>query len=429
MKLKRLSIGKLLQNNKIAFAVSVVLAVVLWLVVAIQFSDSQEAVFSEIPVTIDTTMTDKLDLQMFGQTDFTVTVQVTGKRYEISSAVLEKEDFIVAASTVNVSSAGKYTLPLTVRLADAASDVKIVGYSPETVDVYFDYNLTENYIVEAQLKTGANGVAADGFIAGDAILSTAEVTISGAATEVQKINRVVAKVNVKDPLSQTTKFENTDIAILNANGGIVRSAYVSVADGISAVTVTVPIFKIMQFTPTVRFKNTPTYFLENPIDYTCYPTGSVKAAVATELLGSADSFSLGTIDFSDVTSGLNTFTFDVADIPNIRILDESIESFKVIFSVEGFQTRKFTLTSDRISLTDLPQGVSSSLSEDTAVEIVVIGLPYELELLTLEDILATADASVLREDAQTVKLPLNISMEKAKSCWVFGDYTVDVHVS
>ena len=135
MKLKRLSIGKLLQNNKIAFAVSVVLAVVLWLVVAIQFSDSQEAVFSEIPVTIDTTMTDKLDLQMFGQTDFTVTVQVTGKRYEISSAVLEKEDFIVAASTVNVSSAGKYTLPLTVRLADAASDVKIVGYSPETVDV------------------------------------------------------------------------------------------------------------------------------------------------------------------------------------------------------------------------------------------------------------------------------------------------------
>lgn len=429
MSQKRFSIGRLLQNNKIAFAVSVVLAVILWLIVAIWFSDQQEAVLTEIPVSIDTNMTDKLDLQMFGQTDFKVTVQVTGKRYEVSSAVLSKEDFVVTASTVNVSSAGKYTLPVTVRTADAGSDVKIISFSPETVDVYFDYNLTENYVVEAQLNTEGGSVAADGFIAGDAILSTAEVTVSGAATEVQKIARVVAKVSVQKPLSETTKYENTDISILNENGGIVRSAYVSVADGISAVTVTVPIFKIVQFKPTVRFKNTPTYFLENPINYTCYPTGTIHAAVSTELLGSADSFSLGTIDFSDVTSGLNTFTFDAADIPNIRILDESIDSFKVIFSMEGFQTRKFTLTADEISLTGLAQGITATLPEDTSVEIVVIGLPYELELLTLEDILATADASVLREDSKTAQLPLNFSMEKSKCCWVYGDYTVNVHVS
>lgn len=429
MKKRRFSFGRLLQNNKIAFAVSVVLAVCLWLVVAIQFSDQQQAILSDIPVTIETTMTDKLSLQMFGQTDFKVTVQVTGKRYEVSSAALTKEDFIVSASTVNVSSAGKYTLPVTVRLVNTTSDVKIVDYSPKTVDVYFDYNLTENYIVEAQLKTGTNAVAANGFIAGDAILSTAEVTISGAATEVQKIDRVVAKVNIKEPLTKTTKYENTDIAILNENGGIVRSAYVSVADGISDVTVTVPIYKIMRFTPTVRFKNTPTYFLENPIAYTCYPTGSVEAAVSTELLGSADSFSLGTIDFSDVTSGLNTFTFDVADIPNIRILDETIDSFKVIFSVEGFQTRKFTLTAQQIALSGLPQGVSAKLSDNTVADIVVIGLPYELDLLTPEDILATADASVLRKNSHTATLPLNISMEKAKSCWVYGDYTVNVDVS
>ena len=178
---KHVPIGKWLNNNKFVAGLSLALAVVIWLVVALQMSNQMQATFSEIPVTFETTMTDKLDLKMFGQTGLSVNVTVSGKRYEISPAVLSNEDFLVTASTANVSSAGKYTLPITVRPKDANSDIQIVSFTPESVEVYFDYNLTENYPVEVQIEAPDDQVCAEGFVEGEPLVSTAEVTISGAA--------------------------------------------------------------------------------------------------------------------------------------------------------------------------------------------------------------------------------------------------------
>ena len=425
---KRVSLSKLFNNNKFAFAVSVVLAVVIWLGIAMSVSEPQEVALAEIPVSIDTTMTDKLDLQMFGQTEFTVTVKLNGKRYEVSSAVLSKDDFSVTASTVNVSSAGKYSLPITVKPKDATRGIEVVSFSPETVDVYFDYNLTENYPVEVQLNAKDDIVAAEGYIDGEPLLSSSEVTVTGAASEVQKIARIVAKVNLQSPLTETTKFENTDLAILNENGGIVRSAYVSVADSIANVTVTVPIFKVTDFKPSVRFKNTPQYFLGHPISYICSPSGMVNAAVSTELLGSAESLSLGTIDFADVTAGANTFVFNASEIPNIRILDD-VEEFRVFFSLDGLQTRKIMLSTENITFKNLPADGTAAVDELTLPQVTLVGLPNEIDTVGTSGVKAVVDVSGLQKGADAVELPMTFTVENTTGCWISGSYTVSVSVS
>ena len=424
---KHISIGKWLNNNKFVAALSLVLALVIWLVVALQMSNQMETTLSEIPVTFETTMSDKLDLKMFGQTDLRVSVTVSGKRYEISSAVLSNDDFIVTASTANVSSAGKYSLPISVRLKDTNTDVQIVSFTPESVDVYFDYNLTENYPVEIQISAPDDQVAADGFVEGDPLVSTAEVTISGAAAEVQTIAKVIAKVNLDAPLSETTKFENTALAIVNANGGIVRSTYVRVADSISDVTVTVPILKVTQIRPSVRFKNSPSFFLEHPITCSYSPDGAVRAAVSTELLESTDSLTLGTIDFSSVKPGANTFAFASEDIANVRVLDD-VESFRVSFSIDGVQTRRISVATDSAVFNALPEDIRVAVAEDT-LELTVVGLPGELESLTAEDITLSVDVSTLSDTPGTVELPLTASVNNTSSCWVYGNYTVSVTVS
>ena len=425
---KRIPIGKWLNNNKFVAVLSVFLAVVIWLVVVLQFSDRIESTFADIPVTFDTTMTDKLELQMFGQTDLSVTVTVAGKRHEISTAVLSKEDFIATASSANVSSAGKYTLSITVRPKDDNKDIEIISFSPKSVDIYFDYNLTENYPVQVQISAPDDQIAADGCIEGEPLVSTAEVTVSGAAAEVQKIDRVLAKVTLTEPLSETAKFENTALAIVNENGGIVRSTYVQVADGLSDVTVTVPILKVTQFTPSVRFKNSPSYFLEHPIDYICSPSGAVNAAMPTELLENADSLSLGTIDFSRIKTGTNSFEFRAQDIPNIRVLDD-IDVFRVFFSIDGFQSRKFTITADRIALSELPEDSTVSIPEDTTLEVTVIGHADELETLTEDSLTATLDAAALEADADATTLPVSVNVGNTSSCWVTGSYSVPITVS
>ena len=427
-KRKRIPIGDWLNNNKFVAVLSLFLAVVIWLVVALQFSDRVEATLTDIPVTFDTTMTDKLGLQMFGQTDLSVTVTVTGKRHEISTAVLSQDDFLVSASTANVTSADRYTLPITVRAKDENRDIQIVSFSPASVDIYFDYNLTENFPVEVQIAAKDDQISADGYIEGEPLVSTAEVTVSGAAAEVQKIARVLAKVTLTQPLSETTKFEKTELAIVNENGGTVRSTYVQVADGMKDVTVTVPILKVTQIKPTVRFKNSPSYFLEHPISVICSPSGAVEAAVPTELLESTDSLALGTIDFSRIKTGPNTFEFQAQDIPNIRVLDD-IDSFRVYFSIDGFQSRKFTIPADRIALSELPDDAAVSIPENTTLEVTVIGHAEELETLTADSLTATLDADALEADADAESLPVTISVTNTTSCWVSGSYTVPITIS
>ena len=424
---KHVPIGKWLNNNKFVAGLSVALAVVIWLVVALQMSNQMQATFSEIPVTFETTMTDSLDLKMFGQTGLSVNVTVSGKRYEISSAVLSSEDFLVTASTANVSSAGKYTLPITVRPKDANTDVQIVSFTPESVEVYFDYSLTENYPVEVQITAPDDQISADGFVEGEPLVSTSEVTISGAAAEVQKIARVIAKVSLDAPLSETTKFENTTLAIVNANGGIVRSTYMHVADNVSDVTVTVPILKVTQIRPSVRFKNSPFYFREHPISYICSPSGPVNAAVSTELLDSTDSLSLGTIDFSQIKAGTNSFEFASDEIANVRVLDD-VESFRVYFSVDGFQTRKIAVPTDSAIFSALPDAIRASIPEES-LEVTVIGLANELDALTAEDISVSADVSALSDTPGTVEVPVTVTVNNTTSCWVYGSYTVQVVVS
>lgn len=425
--IKRISIGKWLNNNKFVAGLSLMLALIIWLVVALQMSNQMEATVSEIPVTFETKMPDKLDLKMFGQTDLRVNVTVSGKRYEISPAVLSGDDFTVTASTANVTSAGKYTLPITVRLKNTNTDVQIESFSPESVDVYFDYSLTESYPVEVEITAPDDRIAADGYVRDDILVSPAEVTISGASAELQKIARVVAKVTLDEPLTKTTSFENTTLAIVNANGGVVRSTYVRMEDNISDVTVTVPILKVTQIRPSVRFKNSPSYFLEHPFQYTCTPSNPVNVAVATDLSESTESLSLGTIDYASIKPGANTFVFASEDIANVRVMDD-IESFRVDFSIDGFRTRKFTVSTDSAAFSALPEDVRASIPEDT-IEVTVAGLANELETITEDDISLSVDASGLSDMSGTVDLPATVSVNNTTSCWAYGSYSVRVQVS
>ena len=425
---KRFSIRRILGNNKIVLVFSFLLAVVIWLIVAMQFSDQQETTFVDVPVTIDTKMSDSLGLQIFGQKNLTVSIRVSGKRYDISPLTLSQDDFIVTASTVNASSAGKHTMPITVRTKDTSRNVEIVSFSPESVEAYFDYNLTENYPIEIEIDAPDGNVAADGYIDSEPLISNSTVTVSGAAGEMQNIAKVLAKVSVEEPLEKTKKFDHVSLAIVNGNGGIIRSSYVQIADNNSEVTVTVPIFKITQFTPSIRFKNMPSYFSSHRIAYTCTPSGEVNAAVSTELLDNADSLSLGTIDFADIHAGANTFSFSAKDNPTIRILDD-VDEFQFRFSLDGFQSRTFTLTSKDIELQSLPDGVKGVVSPDTALTVTVVGLESELQNLTADSIRATANASGLTAKDDPYSLSLTFAIDGTTSCWVSGRASVDVTVS
>ena len=425
MKIKRVSVAQLLNNNKIAFVISVVLAISLWAVVAVFFSEQQENIISDIPINIEVEeISDKLGLQSFGKTDYTVSVKVSGKRYEVSSAVLSKEDFIATASTANVSSAGKYSLPVSVELANPRSGIDIVSWSSYSVDVFFDYMLSESYAIEPVI-TADSKVAADGFIQGEPLMSVSTVTISGAATEIEKIHKVIAKVNIDEPLTQTGVFP-TAILPINENNGSVRSAYINIDGGVNETSITVPILKETKITPTVKFKNTPSYFINTPINYICTPSNDINAAVAAELVDSTKNLSIGSVDFSQIKPGMNRFSFKTDSIPNVRVLDE-IDVIDVAFYIgDDFGEKMLTVNSDNLMLNGITEDVPLTVQEDFELNIKVIGLTEELEGITAQNIKVSADVSEITEGSGETQVPLTFTVENTTGTWVYGTYTVKI---
>ena len=439
---KHISIGKWLGNNKFVAVLSLVLALVIWLIVALQMSNQTVTNVNDIPVEVDTTTPDNLELRMFGQTDLRVSVKVSGKRYEVSPVVLTSDDFVATASTANVTTWGKHTLPINVRFKDTNTDVQIVSFTPASVEVFFD---TEKKIVlpiEVKVTAEDDQIVAkdDGFTLlknHEPFASSANVTIIGAETDVTKIAHVVAEVKPDEPLRETTSFPSVDLQLLTADNGTVRRSYLRI-DGDETVTVTVPIYKLMQLQPTVSSNTSPPYFAEHPIQYQFNPSGPVNVAVLTKSSESTDSaaadtlttdtLTLGAIDFSAVMPGSNAFEFTSKDIDERIQLTDEVDAFLVSFFIDGFQTRKIVVPTDSAIFSALPQDVRAAIPEST-IEVTVNGLPDELESLTAGSFTITADVSDLPQTPGTYEIPLNVTMNNARSCWVYGSYSASVVVS
>lgn len=427
MSRRRKIIGKWLNNNKVIFVLSIFLAVVIWLVVALQFSERTKATFTEIPVTIDTTMPDGLKLKQFGQKVQTVTVTVIGKRNEISSAVLSRDDFVVTASAANATLPGKYTLPITVRTKDLTKDIEIVSFSPEFIECSFDRETQKTFTVAVQIDAPDGKIAADGLNAGEAIIVPKSVTISGAETEINSIEQVVAKVKLDEPLVQQETFSNVELLIKNSNGGVVRSDFVSVNGGVTDVAVTIPVYTKVKVTPSVQFVNQPSYFENHAIQYTLSPSGAVEVGVPEDMLDTISSYAKFSIDFSEILPGDNSITRESFDSSRILIIDG--EPFRIDFSIHGCQTRKYRIPVSAVSLTGAPEDMSVSLPEDTVLEVTVAGFADELDMLTIDDIRASVNVSDLSKDANKREFSVTLALNRnTESCWIAGQYSMPVTV-
>ena len=425
MKKLHFSLLKLFSNNKAAFVFSVLMAVLIWVLVAIFFSPVEQRTIDNVPVTIDleNSIPEKLGLQVFGQSEFKVSVTVSGKRYVISPTALTADDIVVTANTNYVDSAGKNILQLELAPKDAGADFEITGCSEESVEVFFDHLLEKEYTVVPDISSDGN-VVADGFIQGDTVLSSELVTVSGPATEVEKIKNVIAKVQIDAPLKKTTTFDSTAIPI-NEYGGTLR--YLTVNDGYDVVTVTVPVLKPAKLKTSVLFKNTPSYFADNPVSYACSPD-TLSVAMAADLLENAASVSVGSIDFSQINTGTNTFKFRSDSIANAKVMDDTKE-ISVSFTIPDFEKKTLTMPVDNITFKNVSDGTKAAVAESGGITVTVIGLPEEIDTLTGSDISASIDASQLEADKGTQKATADITISNTKSCWAFGTYTVDVSLS
>ena len=414
---KRLS--DLMNNNKIVLVISFLLAITIWLAVVINVSPETERTISNVKVTIDNTIPAQFGLEVFGDTEFYVDVKIKGKKYQISSSAVSAEDIVVVAQTTNVDSAGKRTLVLKAEPISENADYTISEISQRSIDVYFDIPKTIQMVIEPQVIATGFEIVKEGFTLGDINLSKTTVNISGPSTEVNKISKVTAQLELDTSL-ESNKSADAQLVIFDENND---TNFKYLKTDIDSVVLTIPVLRVKEVGTTVLFKNAPDEYVLNPLKYTISPARDYFN-ISVDEYDKATEFPLGTIDFKSVSPTNYVFEFLRSDLPVAD--NSSTEKYVVKLDVSNLTQDYFTVSTNKIKVNN-PDDISYKIS-GLNKSVVVVGSEKALESITEDDISVEIDLSdVVLVSGQTTSVPANVTVNSS-NCWVYGTYTVEISV-
>ncbi len=418
-------LSSLLANNRFLVIASLVISFILWIWVSIEQSPEVQKVINNVPVSIiyENSVPEKLGLQIFGKSDFTVDITVTGKKYIVSS--LKPEDFSVIANTNNADSSGKKTLKLSVKAKEENSDFYITSYSDSEIEVFFDRFKEVEIPINVNVETSLTDVVPKNHKIGDAVSSVNTLIVSGPTTIVNQIDSLNANITIDEVLTKTTT-KQANIVALSKENSVVDTTLVEFSE--NNVTVTLPVLKIVTLPTIVEFKNIPSYYANNPISYKVYPS-SVKAAVPVDLVDSTKAYVVDTIDFSDIYNKKNTYIINSNESQSVEFLDENISSFSVNIDASSMTSKTITIPKENISVKNSISTLNVNLNTDSGKTVTIVGSADVLESITGNDFYITVDTSEQDIAINTKSLKGKVISPSNKQCWAVGNCDIKVSVS
>ena len=423
MKLKKLSLRQLFSNTKFLVVFSILVAFIFWIVVALEYAPVIENEIKDIPVKIDmnNSVPDKLGLQIFGQSDYTINVTVRGNRYIVGGDLLTADDFEATAQTAYVDSAGKHSLVVKVTAKDANADYEIISKSTDYIEVYFDKYAEKEVEVTPRIISEFDDYTADDYMfdKADIIYETKTVKVSGAQTEVNSITAAYANIPIEKKLTQS---ETIDASVVLSNGSDLDSKYVKI-NGESRLTVpvTLPVYKMQTSAVSVSFKNTPSDYINSPLLYSISPS-RVRVAVLQNGSDTTNSLEIGTIDFANITPSNGSFTFLASNVKTAKFLDGTT-SFNVEVNTDGLSTKKLEPNINSIMITG-GSGVSAGNVDLSSIgSVTVVGTQTALASVNANMLEVNINLTNIKLEEGENTVPVTVTLKNSKNCWVSGSYS------
>ena len=444
---KKFAISILFRNNRFVAVFAVVVSVIIWFAVSVSFNPIVEKTVLNVPIQIPlSTNTAYDDLKAYEGADTTVTVRVSGKKYIVDQ--LTPDDLTVTASLNSVVGVGTYTLELSAKANGGLSDYDVLSVSPSSVSVTLDNEAVKTFDVEVK----CNGASADGDYGADSILvvepevadeSYSTLTVVGAASKVQQIDRVVATADVNEALTES-KQVTARIMMYNLYDQLLYDAADPDSTSLSLtelqfteVPVIARVNMIRDVPLRVNYRNAPETLPEitvsevNKTDSPLTPVSQVRIKGPLETITAIDEIALdGYFDFLGLDPSNSSSWYKDLSLPMlsgvsyINYASAKDTVFRVAIDPTNLAVKSYDLAESNITVAN----TTYSFSIESALKgIQVIGPPRALRSLPVEDIVATLDATGLAPGTYTIKPTFRISSQG--QCWVAGNYEVTIRIS
>ena len=246
----------ILDDRRIRLALSILGAIVAWMVVTIIVQPGTTNTIYNVPVdyTYDSSVYTSRGLSIVSAEDKTVNLKISGDGYTIGS--LTASDFVVYPDWSSVRDSGQKTLRLLVRGANGMLNgvtVTIDG-SDNMVDVMFD--VVEEKTLPVTVTTNYLTIS-DGYILYSTEVSKDMVTLSGPSSELDKVTTCTAEVTYSGELDSSVTLA-TPLRFYTSGGTEVNFEYTELEE--SSVDVTLQVYKMATLPVNVSFINAPRDF-------------------------------------------------------------------------------------------------------------------------------------------------------------------------
>ena len=376
---------KMLTNNLGLKLISIIAAIMLWLIVMNIDDPYTYRDFSPIQVTMlnENVVTDQGKVYKIEDGSDVISIRVTGKKSVLEE--LNIEDF---TATADMQKSIKYNDLVGIEVSCSNKNVRSadISLSRENVVISVEDASSEQFNVVVK----QNGKVADGYLIGTALPEQSLIQISGPASVIAKIKRV--EVEIKTTGVNSDRTIHGKLNVLDSNGEAVDTTYLEYTGKNDGMDVTITMLRTKTVPLTVGHSGTPAdgYSFES----ISYKPESIQIAGTSGAISKITAIAIpdDAVNIDGISEN-QQLTINITDyLPDgIRLVDDADASVAVSIEIEKKQGKTVSVPVSEIDLQNVPSGMKVDFGDTSEVELIVMATSEELAVLDTDDITVSLD--------------------------------------
>jgi YbbR domain-containing protein len=374
--------------------IALLLGFIVWLVVLNMDDYSTTKQITDIPVELLNTEAITEQNQLFDITSGeTVDIIVKGRRSVVNE--LTAYDFAATADMSKLSITNAVPITVTTNKSSVANSISIT-----IVDNVLQVELEEEDTVSLPVTVYTTGSVAEGYTLGVATTTPNLISVKGAASVVQRIDKAEVSVNVSN---STTDISTTgNILFYDKNGEVISEKKIEVDT--TTATVNIPVYKTKDIAVNLATKGNPAEdYQVSDIEFV---PETITVGAPDDVLETISEVSVDDIDVSGCSEDVET-TVDITKyLPDGVVVAEDNNTVSVHVTIEKAVTKDISITADDIKITNKLEDYEYDIAFPDKTVVTISGLNKDISEVDAKDLNITIDAAKLVVGTNNVTLSI-----------------------
>ena len=399
--------------------ISLLIALGAWFIISVSAYPTTTVTYRNIAVEVDLegSVAERNRLSVIDMSEQTVKATIKGQRASIGG--LSSSDFVAKPEITEVNDAGEYELKLGIECKDKDADFEYTVV-PDKIKISFDKILSKSFDLTADIP---NIVAADGYLKGNAEVTTPSITITGPEERVNYITKCKIQNLSEMQLTESQEISEGNNLVLYHNNTVISSEGLSLSKNSFAINVPVTMRKTLPLV--VSFINVPENISLEDIEYT-QSVKEIEVAAPPDKIENLGELYLCTIDLRKVTPGYTvTVPLEFTEESEMENLSQ-VSEVTLEFPLENLTTRMITVSRNDIVIINKPADYDI-IPATTGWDITFVGEAEVLEKLTVDDIVVQLDLSSVSSSITSnvyIRAPIKVYVPGDDVVWATGSQVV-----